>query len=410
MKIILFVENIQHGGLDTFCSTLLNAWPDSEDVFVVVCNSSHPGKVVLQKAVMRECEFIFHNIPLSWSISRRFLWWLPFAARRSVQPFLRIIFYPLQLLALRSLLRSLKGDALLVVNGGFPGGESCRIANIAWADLDKVGHVRPSVHNFHNFAVKPRFGLGWFENRLDRLLVRSTNHLISVSRSCANSLRFRCSFREAETIGYIYNGINSKASHDLNNEFDLRKKLKIGNAPLCLLLANYEPRKGHRFLFEVFSLVAEAIPSAHLVACGGGGVEERAVVEAARRELAPKANIHLLSFVPDGPKLIDQADVVAISSQSFESFGLTAVEAMARGVPVVATRVGGLPEVVGDNGEGGYVVEADDVKGFAAHLIRLLREPQLRKELGILGRQRAETLFAAQRMAEEYRKLLIIEK
>ena len=94
----------------------------------------------------------------------------------------------------------------------------------------------------------------------------------------------------------------------------------------------------------------------HVAGYRGGGGRGRGL----RERLAPDANIHLLGFVPGGPALIEQADLVVISSQAFESFGLTAVEAMIRGVPVVATRVGGLPEVVGEAGEGGYVVALDE--------------------------------------------------
>lgn len=407
MRIILFIENIQHGGLDTFCSTLLNAWPNSDDTFVVVCNASHPGREVLCSEVKRPYDFVAHEIPLSWMLSRQMFGWLPLSLRKISQPFFRILLFPMQYLALRRLFQHLDGDALLVVNGGFPGGESCRIANIAWADIADPERARRNIHNFHNFAVMPRIGFGWYENRIDRLLSRAAEKLISVSQCCAESLHIRPSFRESKAIGYIYNGIEVSGVIDKVALPDLRRELNIGDAPLCLILANYEPRKGHRFLFEAFALVADALPAAHLVACGGGSQEEREAVEAARCELAPAANIHLLGFVPGGPQLIDQVDVVAISSQSFESFGLTAVEAMVRGVPVVATRVGGLPEVVGDTGEGGYVVDPNDVIGFAEHLVRLLKEPRLRSELGALGRQRAETFFSARRMAEEYRKHLV---
>lgn len=409
MKILIFMENNQKGGLDTFCATLINAWPDEKDCFVFICNASHPGIKTVREMIHRPCEFVSHRIPLSWVLSRRLLGWLPGGFRRVSQPFLRILLYPWQYRALRSLFQCLDGDALVVVNGGFPGGESCRIANIAWADFAGPGRAWRNIHNFHNFAVAPRRGFGWYENRVDRRLAAAAGRLISVSRSCAESLRRRRVFRDSTAISHIYNGIEANATGAGERLPKLRHELSIGDAPLCLILANYEARKGHRFLFEAFGRVAEALPEAHLVACGGGSEEERAEVEAARRELAPNANIHLVGFVPGGARLIEQVDVVTISSQSFESFGLTAVEGMIRGVPVVATRTGGLPEVVGEDGDGGYTVAADDPAGFAARIIELLGDPERRRQVGERGRARVAAHFTAERMAAEYHAALSME-
>ena len=154
------------------------------------------------------------------------------------------------------------------------------------------------------------------------------------------------------------------------------------------------------------NLLFSAIATAILVACGGGTIDEVKEVESLRGALAPQANIHLLDFVPDGPALIDQVDLLVISSQAFESFGLTAIEAMARGIPVVATRVGGLPEVIGSSGEGGYLVSPDDSYTFALRIIELLSDWRLRHKVGTRGRMRMEEHFTADRMAKEYHRLL----
>lgn len=407
LKIVIFLENNQNGGLDTFCSTLINAWPDHENYIVVVCNASHPGHELLRATIKRSCEFIVHDMPLSWGISGKYLGFLPRIFRLASQPFLRIILLPFQYLWLMKLFNRLDADALLVLNGGFPGGETCRIANIAWGNWANHERQKRNFHNFHNYAVTPRRGFGWYENWIDRLLSKSVGRLISVSRSCAESLRIRRTFQSSTTICHIYNGISSTRDDPEHGLPDLRHEFGIGDGPLCLILANFEPRKGHRFLFEAFAQVAAVMPEAHLVACGGGSVEERIVVEEWRRDLALSANIHLLDFVPSGASLIHQADVVTISSQSFESFGLTAVEAMMRSVPVVSTRIGGLPEVIGEDGSGGYMSAADNPTVYAELIVQLLRDPKLRRQVGEQGRKRASLLFTADRMAAEYHAVLV---
>jgi glycosyltransferase involved in cell wall biosynthesis len=405
MKVVVFIENNQYGGLDTFCTTLLNNWPDKDDRFVIVCNASHPGHPLL-RAAGPDSEFVVHDIPLSWVLSSKVFGFLPASIRRLSQPFLRVALMPLQMASLRSLFRKTGGDALLVLNGGFPAGETCRLANIAWAEVSGAAAARRNIHNFHNFAIPARRGFRWYEHRVDRKLAQAASRFISVSRSCAESLRIRSVFRDDARISAIYNGVVVRPLPAGAVLPDLRRELGIGDAPMCLILANYEERKGHRFLFQAFAEVARRLPQAHLVCCGGGSGPEKDGIVAARETLAPGANIHMLSFVPNGNHLIGQADLVVISSQSFESFGLTAVEAMLRGVPVLATRVGGLPEVLGEPATGGYLVGSDDVQGFADRIAGLLADPVLRQRIGAEGKTRATTMFTAERMAREYRDAL----
>jgi len=379
-----------------FCSTLINQWPNSGDSFTVVCNKSHPGKKNLEDSIKGPCKFIYHNIPLSWVMSKKALFFLPSIFRRASQPFLRILFFPIQYFLIRNIFRQNDGNELLVINGGFPGGESCRIANIVWFNMKgKAG-----VHNFHNFAVEPRFGFGWYENWADRLLLKSTKSFISVSRSCSESLKVRSTFENLNNSRYIYNGINDTSTEE--NELNIRDSLGIGNNPLCIMLGNYEPRKGHQFIFEAFKLVVHSVPNTHLVVCGGGTKDEIAEVNNIKEKIVPSDNVHLLGFIPDGASLINQADVLLIGSQEFESFGLTAVEAMIRQKPIVTTDTGGLPEVVGSDNACGYVIDRNDMTKFAEKVVLLLKDEKLRGSMGESGRVRALELFSADRMAKEY--------
>jgi glycosyltransferase involved in cell wall biosynthesis len=171
------------------------------------------------------------------------------------------------------------------------------------------------------------------------------------------------------------------------------------------MLGTYEARKGHDFLLKAFKRVVDALPCAHLVICGYGTPNEVERVRVARDCLGLRANVHLLGFREDVPWLLKQTDVLAVPSQEYESFGLMIVEAMAFKVPVVATRVGGIPEVLRD-GEGGYCVDSSDVEGFAKYLILFMQDERLREEQGTIGFSRYQTLFTARRMAQEYASLI----
>ena len=396
LKIIIFIENVQNGGLDTFCSTLINNWPNSDDVFTIICNKSHPGRANMENSINRPCIFAYHRIPLSWVFTKQVFFFFPYFLSRMLQPFLRIPFFPLQYLLIRNIFRKNDGDRLLVINGGFPGGESCRIANIVWYGM---GRGR-SIHNFHNFAVKPRFGFGWYENWIDRLLLKSTKLFISVSKSCSDSLKIRKTFENLTNNMYVYNGINDAPS--VENNFNIRKNIGIDDSPICLMLGTYEPRKGHDFIFKAFEKVVKELPNAHLVICGGGSKNEIIKVKKLKNKLTATDNIHLLEFIPNGASLISQVDVVLIGSQEFESFGLTAVESMVRKKPVVSTDIGGLPEVLSMDNSCGFVVNHQDEAAFSAKIILLLKDQKLRDEMGMAGRVRALKLFSAERMSMDY--------
>jgi glycosyltransferase involved in cell wall biosynthesis len=110
--------------------------------------------------------------------------------------------------------------------------------------------------------------------------------------------------------------------------------------------------------------------------------------------------VHFLGFRNDTVDLLRQSEVVVVPSQHSESFGLTIVESMAQRVPVVATAVGGIPEVL-ENGKGGYVVPLDP-NLFAEKIIFLLKDPLLRKSVGEIGYEVVQQRFTIKRMVEDY--------
>ena len=295
----------------------------------------------------------------------------------------------------------------MVVNGGYPAGETCRIANIVWGKINRFSSKKKTnIHNFHNYATPPRFGFKWFEDIIDQKVYDTVDCFISVSNSCSNSLKNRSVFSNYERVYTIYNGVSDMSSKINYSLPDLRKELKIGDAPLCIILANYEKRKGHYFLFKAFSKVVDHIPNAQLVCCGGSTHLEKKHLLSILNKMDIKSNIHILDFIENGNHIIKQADGLLISSQNFESFGLTAVEAMLNHVPVVATNVGGLPEVLGQPPIGGYLIEANDFIKFAEKVIYLLSNSKFRRLVGNEGNIRAKSLFTAERMANEYYKAL----
>ena len=400
MKIIFFVENNHAGGMDTFFTHLFTHWPDANDELVLVGNASHVGLDNIE----RDIEVIRHHIPLNWTLADRFFWFLPLSLRKIIRYFLRVLLLPFQYVALKRLFRATGGDRLLVVNGAYPGGETCRLASIAWG---RMGRAK-SVHNIRNFAAPPRWLFRWLDNMLDAELLRHTKRFIGVSHVCAESLRCRSSFARIRNITAIHNGVSPDG---VKGQAPVQLRSEIGVGPgegtVLLMLGTYEPRKGHAFLFEALDRACAGRTDVHLVICGHGKPDDIRHVENLKAEYDNRVNIHLLPFYPKGNRLISQADVLLIGSQEWESFGWTAIEAMQQRVPVISTNAGGLREVVGDDGVAALSVNPDDVQGFAERIARLVNSPEERTRIGNNGYDRAARMFTVERMVREYHALIM---
>jgi glycosyltransferase involved in cell wall biosynthesis len=171
------------------------------------------------------------------------------------------------------------------------------------------------------------------------------------------------------------------------------------------MLGTYEARKGHEFLLDAFVGVIKRVPAARLLVCGFGYPAEMQRVKEAVKARGLGEQVVLEGFREDVPDLIAASSMMLVPSQSGESFGLTIIEAMSHSVPVVATKVGGIPEVLQD-GRGGYLVEPHDVDGLTDRMLRLLGDERLRQEQGKQGRACFNENFRAERMAGSYATLL----
>ncbi len=402
MKILLYTETYNRGGIDTFIATLINHWPEPEDEFVLVCNEDYPGLEVIRQRLQRPCKVVTHAIPTyaRWAEITR---GSAFDTLRIVSsPLTRYLFIASAVSALKGVLLPEKCDRLMVVNGGYPGADTCRAAGIAWG----LYSGKPkSVHNFHNLGTPASRFARFQEDLVDALLARHTQAFVTVSRAAADSLGVRPKlWEQKEKVRFIHNGLD--LSRQPAPTGDIRAELGLAaDAPVCLMLGTYEARKGHGFLLRVFKKALERVPQARFLICGHGSDGEIEAVRELARELGVDESVTLLGFRPDAMQILQQADLLLVGSQEFESFGLTCVEAMAQRVPVLATRVGGLPEVVED-GDGGFTFARDDVDGYAAGLVGLLLDPELREEQGRKGYERYQRLFTAKRMTEAYAKLI----
>lgn len=170
--------------------------------------------------------------------------------------------------------------------------------------------------------------------------------------------------------------------------------------PVIVHISNYRPVKRATDVVRVFARVAAELP-ARLVLVGDGPDLGHAIDLA--RELGVLDRVRLIGVVDDVAPYLRGADLLLLPSQN-ESFGLVAMEALAAGVPVIASRVGGLPEVV-QHGVSGYLFPPGDVEGMARQAAAVLRDRPLAERLGRAGAERVASRFPPERIIPRFEDL-----
>jgi glycosyltransferase involved in cell wall biosynthesis len=163
--------------------------------------------------------------------------------------------------------------------------------------------------------------------------------------------------------------------------------------PVLGTVGNFTPKKDHAGLFDAFARVLARFPAARLVLVGSGPLERELRQRVHRDGL--DGHVTFTGIRDDVAQLLPAFDVFVLSSRH-EGLSLALLEAMAAGVPCVATRVGGVPEALGD-GRAGVLVPFGDSSALAEELARLLDAPELRRSLGAAGRSHALAAFGIER-------------
>jgi len=236
------------------------------------------------------------------------------------------------------------------------------------------------VHSVHGFGVTPeQSGLKrWFFGRLEAATSPLTTRFLAVSRANLAEGVLR-GFFPRNRVALLRSGVELSTFRNGISPGDLRAKLGIpAAAPIAGMVACLKPQKAPLDYVEVAGRVAARIPSAHFLLIGDG--ELRPSVEEAIRRKHLEGRFHLLGWRRDIPSILKNLSVLVLTSL-WEGLPRVIPEAMAAGLPVVATRVDGIPEVVRDN-ETGYLAEPHDVETLARRVTELLANPDLGLQMG----------------------------
>jgi glycosyltransferase involved in cell wall biosynthesis len=236
----------------------------------------------------------------------------------------------------------------------------------------------------------------------NRLLLERRDRVVGVGQSVRQALIDNEGFPSAR-VQLIYNGVAMAPFAQARAErAPVRLELGVGDGDVVILqVARQDALKDHATAIRTLARVVGQGVKARLVLVGEGP-EEPEIREIVQQQKLD-SHVRFLGLRTDIARLLSAADLVLLTSVS-EGIPLTLIEAMAMGLPVVSTRVGGVQEVV-EEGKTGMLAPRGEDAALAEGVLRLAHDPALRDQMGELGRQRARTLFSDDLMHDRYYRL-----
>ncbi len=292
---------------------------------------------------------------------------------------------------LRNLLREERVD--IVHTHAWGGGLIGRFSACAAKTPVILGHV----HGIYNYVK-------WYHLRIDSVLVRWSTATICCSQAAR---RFMLTHQRVppEKIIVIYNGVDLSPFKPLpeSERTALRHKARVRPDDILIgSVGHLETHKGHEFLIRAFRRILETKPQARLLIVGDG--RKRQKLEALAEELGVKHRVTFAGVRRDVPLLLSLMDIFVLPSLN-EALGIALIEAMASGVPVVASEVGGIPEVV-KHRETGLLVEPRSASALADAILELISAPAVARRMSEAALQSVQR-FSLETMLREITDLYL---
>ncbi len=223
------------------------------------------------------------------------------------------------------------------------------------------------------------------------------DRFLALMASCvvvnSEAVKARFSWMPGRKVHRVYNGVDLGRFSPRRPPEALRRSLALpDNAPVVLSVGRFVAYKGYDDLLEAASLVYQTHPQIQWLVVGDGELREALLQRKA--ELGLNGTVHFAGWREDVPDLLALADLLVLPSHG-EHFGRVLIEALAMAKPIVATRAGGVPEIVSE-GQTGLLVPVGKPSALAHAVTTLIQNPALAHGFGEAGRSRAESLFSIQ--------------
>lgn len=254
--------------------------------------------------------------------------------------------------------------------------------------------VVTTVHGRYYYWEKAR-------RRMAMRFAASHSQMVTVSQELTKFLVDKVGI-PIENLKTIYNGIDLQ---QYRNSDAVGSRLALpgvsDQVQVVGTVGNLYPVKGQTYLLQAMPLILKECPNTMFVFAGRGELEK--VLKKEALDLGIEKYVRFLGFVADVPKFLNTLDVFTLPSLA-EVFPLSVLEAMAHGLPLVVTNVGGNREIIED-GVSGYIVQAADHEALADKIVCLLKDKKLAQEIGERARETVQAKFSLEAMLSSYDQL-----
>jgi glycosyltransferase involved in cell wall biosynthesis len=253
--------------------------------------------------------------------------------------------------------------------------------------------IRGEPYSRLNPNEKFMVSFNWFLRIFEEKMLERATKIIAVSDFTRRELIQYYKTKE-DKIHVIHNGVDTKKFHPAINKRKAKEELGFNPEDAVILsVGRLYARKGLFTLIESMPAVVSKFPSAKFIISGKGQSNEMKKLVAHAQKLGVRDNIIFTGYYPDRklPRLYQTADVFAFST-FYEHHPFAVLEALSTGLPVVTTKVGGIPETI-ESGKNGFLVAPFNRKQLAEKILFVLEHPTEASEMGLLGRKTIEERF-----------------
>lgn len=362
IRVLYCVETISSGGVEQTRLTLAKNLPKDKFEIKITCSyASGPIAEALQEEGVELIRLGSMKHPFDWNIHKK----------------------------VQAIIREFKPQ---IMHGGVFEGNSLTALSGTWMQVPV--RIMEETSDPQNRSAKANWLLRQFSKMVDKVTAISPN----VERYLLNIAKI-----ERRKVQLINNGVTMPNPISDTQKITLKNELGLAEDTLVLGFVGrlFNDHKRMTDLLEAISLIKQK--QIKLLMVGDG--RDRGLVEEKIKELGISEQVILVGYQSNTSLYYSIMDIFCIPSAR-EGFGLVAVEAMLFGLPVIASEVGGLKDVVVD-GETGFLVPPRSPESIAEKIQILIDQPQLRKQMGEKGRQRALRHFTAERYCRDVENLYL---
>lgn len=272
-----------------------------------------------------------------------------------------------------------------LLHGSIVGQLAARIAGVPVRIITRQ-YTTDCYHRGHKYLDK-----------FDAYVAKKATKVIAISNAVRDDLLEQGV--SSDNIELIYNGINLEPFKTQSKTSSIRKTFP--DKYLIAFVANLNQRKGHEYLLQAMAELVSQDSDLHLLLIGEGDLRTR--LEALTAQLNIEEHVSFLGYQPDVPALLKEIDLY-VHASVLEPLGIAVLEAMAAGKCVIATRVGGVPEIIQD-GQTGFLVSPKSATALANAIRHARENVRQTTMIGNAGRKRVEQVFDIQTIARQYQEL-----